>query len=81
MSELGDTIRSARQAKGLSQADLARHFGVSTSAVNQWESGKNIPKLRNAAALAEKLELDATLMVRLASLDRGRIPRAPAYGW
>ena len=68
MSELGDTIRAAREAKGLTQTLLAEYFGISKSAVNQWESGKNIPDQRKIAALAERLELDPALLVRLASV-------------
>jgi transcriptional regulator with XRE-family HTH domain len=68
MSELGDTIRAAREAKGMSQVGLAEFFGISKSAVNQWESGKNIPDQRKIAALAERLELDPALLVRLAGI-------------
>jgi len=68
MSELGDTIRAAREAKGMSQVALAAYFGISKSAVNQWESGKNVPDQRKMAALAERLELDPALLVRLAGI-------------
>ena len=77
MSELGDTIRAAREAKGMSQVALAAYFGISKSAVNQWESGKNIPDQRKIAALAEKLELDPALLVRLAGIPApGSAPSA-----
>ena len=68
MSELGDTLRAAREAKGMTQVALAAYFAISKSAVNQWESGKNIPDQRKIAALAEKLELDPALLVRLAGI-------------
>ena len=68
MSELGDTIRAAREAKGMTQVALAEYFGISKSAVNQWESGKNVPDQRKMAALAEKLELDPALLVKLAGI-------------
>jgi transcriptional regulator with XRE-family HTH domain len=71
MSELGDTIRAAREAKGMTQVALADYFGISKSAVNQWESGKNIPDQRKIAALAERLELDPALLVRLAGIPAG----------
>ena len=77
MSELGDTIRAAREAKGMSQVALAAYFGISKSAVNQWESGKNVPDQRKMAALAEKLELDPALLVRLAGIPApGSAPAA-----
>jgi len=68
MTELGDTLRAAREARGMTQVALAAYFGISKSAVNQWESGKNIPDQRKIAALAEKLELDPALLVRLAGI-------------
>jgi transcriptional regulator with XRE-family HTH domain len=70
MTELGDTLRAAREARGMTQVALAAYFGISKSAVNQWESGKNIPDQRKIAALAEKLELDPALLVRLAGIRR-----------
>ena len=68
MTELGDTLRAAREARGMTQVALAAYFGISKSAVNQWESGKNIPDQRKIASLAEKLELDPALLVRLAGI-------------
>jgi transcriptional regulator with XRE-family HTH domain len=77
MSELGDTLRAAREAKGMTQVALAAYFNISKSAVNQWESGKNIPDQRKIAALAEKLELDPALLVRLAGIPAaGSTPQA-----
>ena len=75
MSELGDTLRAAREAKGMTQVALAAYFNISKSAVNQWESGKNIPDQRKIAALAEKLELDPALLVRLAGIPAAGVRR------
>lgn len=41
----GDRIKKLRIAKGLSQAGLGNHAGVSRAAVSQWESG-NTKELR-----------------------------------
>src|ERR1044072_3412210 len=76
MSERGDATRAAGEAKGMTQVALAEYFGISKSAVNQWESGKNIPDQRKIAALAEKLELDPALLVRLAGIPVPGSPRA-----
>ena len=77
MSPLGQAIRDARAAKGMSQVALAAYFGISKSAVNQWESGKNVPDQRKMAALAERLELDPALLVRLAGIPApGSAPTA-----
>ena len=37
---LGDRIRHARVRYGMSQAELARRIGISSTALNQIESGK-----------------------------------------
>lgn len=61
--ELGKVIKAARVAKGLTQDDVGRAFGVTKSAVNQWESGKNVPDGRKLHRLAEILGLDpATIL-------------------
>jgi transcriptional regulator with XRE-family HTH domain len=58
MSELGDAIRAGRERRGLTQAELAREFGISKSAVNQWESGRNVPDQRKLGTLVRVLGLD-----------------------
>jgi transcriptional regulator with XRE-family HTH domain len=42
---LGVTIRAARQATGLTQAQLALRLGVGQSAVSLWEHGRTLPTL------------------------------------
>ena len=41
MDLLGDRIRALRQARGLSQSQLAELCGVTKSAVSQWELGQS----------------------------------------
>ena len=43
MSTPGDQLQRERQRRGLSQGDLARHLGVTVSAINRWERGKDVP--------------------------------------
>jgi len=44
-----------RQAAGLSQADVAKVLGVTTSAVCRWERGQRTPRADVAAAYARLL--------------------------
>lgn len=44
IGSLGDRLRQARKALGLSQADLALKIGVSQPAVATWESGMHDPR-------------------------------------
>ena len=39
----GTTIKTLREAKGLTQAELADQLGVSDKAVSKWETGKGFP--------------------------------------
>ncbi len=61
--DLGKAIKAARKAKDLSQVDVAKHFGITKSAVNQWESGKNVPDQRRLADLAQLLDLEASVLI------------------
>jgi|GEM_PF-1806753 len=67
MSKLGDILRIARERKKLDQVQLGELFGISKSAVNQWESGRNVPDHRKQPRLAEVLDLDLTMIQALAA--------------
>lgn len=49
---LGDRLRLAREAAGLTQSALARQLGVRPQSVNQWESGARSPSRENIVSLA-----------------------------
>ena len=55
---LGEQIRAAREAKNLSQEELAEALGVSRQAVSKWENNTAVPQGANRNALAEVLEMD-----------------------
>lgn len=57
---IAERIRSARVAAGYeTQVDLAKAMGVTKSAVNQWESGKNENlKLDHLVKLADLCDVD-----------------------
>ena len=46
MTSAGDIIRNAREAAGLTQAELARAVGTSQPAISRYEQGKNLPSRR-----------------------------------
>ena len=41
----GQTIKKLREAKGLTQSDLADRIGVSSKAVSKWETAKGLPDI------------------------------------
>ncbi|UCC31258.1 MAG: helix-turn-helix transcriptional regulator [Phycisphaerales bacterium] len=53
-----ERVRALREARGLTQEELAERVGVSKSAVVEWEAGRNLPRCPNMRALCE--ELNAT---------------------
>lgn len=88
--ELGRLIKAAREAKEWDQVQLGRHFGITKSAVNQWESGRNTPDQKKQNRLAQLLDLDPDQVRALAAgevwprtgeqtslLDPGKPPSSP----
>ena len=57
--EIGNTIRTRRRQKDMTQEQLAEKMCVSISAVSQWECGKSIPDLTMVPALCSVLEISA----------------------
>ena len=57
---VADAIRSARQARGWSQNDLASQLGRTQTAISYWESGKRTPGLDDLLDLATTLQRDVS---------------------
>jgi transcriptional regulator with XRE-family HTH domain len=47
----------AREARGMSVAEVAERVGVSAMSVYNWESGRSRPRVRNLSALCKALKL------------------------
>lgn len=64
-ARVGANIRRARDAKGLSQAALARQLSAPTEArdVSRWELGKNMPSWANLHGLAAALDVTVAELV------------------
>lgn len=52
---VGENVRRARLAMGLSQAELARRTGVQPAWIAHIEAARQLPSLPNAVALADAL--------------------------
>lgn len=67
---VGKRIRSARQAHGLSQSELARKCGFSVTALSNWENGRQRPSIAFAENIIDEfdLTLDYLLLGRMATL-------------
>ena len=53
----GAVIRRLREAKGLTQADLAGRLCVTAKAVSKWETGKGLPDITLIEPLAQALSV------------------------
>jgi len=57
LTELGNRIRTRREARGLTQRDLASALQISTQAVSKWERGENAPDIGILPDLARILDV------------------------
>jgi len=62
---LGDRIRLARARIRMTQAQLARQIGISTTAMNQIEMGTTDPRASRIKAIAEVLSVSADYLLGL----------------
>ena len=53
----GATIKSLREKKGITQAELADMLGVSSKAVSKWETAKGLPDITLIEPLANALSV------------------------
>ena len=53
----GSTIKTLREQKGITQAQLAGLLGVSSKAVSKWETGKGFPDITLIEPLAKALSV------------------------
>ena len=61
--EIGSRIRKYREARGLSQKQLAARLGVSNSRVSNWEQGVNRPDADILAAICTALEVSPSQLL------------------
>lgn len=54
---IGEKISQLRKIKGLTQAELAEHLGVTDKAVSKWERNLSCPDIATIPRLAEILDV------------------------
>lgn len=55
--KMGCMLRNLRKEKGLTQEQLAEHFGVSNRTISRWENGINMPDISVLVEIAEFYEV------------------------
>lgn len=70
--QLREVIKKYRRQKGMTQEEMARRLGVTTPAVNKWESGSTMPDIMLLAPIARLLgiSLDTLLCFHEALSDQ-----------
>ena len=58
---IGKKLQAARMARGLSQVDLGRRFGVERNNLQKWESGKLNVTIETLLKLAAALDADLVI--------------------
>ncbi len=73
-----DRIKELREAKNMTQTDLAKRLCVTRSSVNAWEMGISIPSVEKVIELASFfhvttdyiLGVDSNQLINVSSLDK-----------
>lgn len=77
MPALGQLLRRRRDELGIGQEALAARLGVTQQTVSRWEMGLSTPRPARLGELAQVLDLDATVLHRLA----GNLPADERSEW
>jgi len=61
---VGERLRITREALGLAQSEFAERCGLARNTYNQYEQGKNIPRIENGIAICEAFGLSLDWIYR-----------------
>jgi transcriptional regulator with XRE-family HTH domain len=61
--EMGERIKAAREAEGLTQAQIGRELEVTRTAVGAWEKGQYMPERKHWSKLADILKITLAYLV------------------
>lgn len=60
---LPEAIRLRMQERGLSQKELSKFLGVSSSRISEYLNGKSEPTLKVARKISQKLNIEASIVL------------------
>lgn len=64
---IGEQIKTARKAKGVSQEELAVRLGVVRQTVSKWENGMSVPDADVLIQIAELLDVPVSQLLGMES--------------
>ena len=64
-----EKIKELRQARGWTQADLARRLGVTRNGVNSWEQGPSMPSPASLVDLARLFSVSTDYLLGVEQLN------------
>lgn len=64
---IADRIKSIREQKNMTQAELAKQLGITRSSVNAWELGISIPSTQYVVELASIFRVSTDYLLGVAS--------------
>lgn len=70
METIGERIKKAREASGLTQVDIAKRLGVSKAAVSNWEKERNFPDLPSFMELCGLLKVSSDYILWARKVDQ-----------
>lgn len=65
---IAEKIKALREARGWTQAELARHMGITRNGVNSWEQGLSIPSPASIVELAKTFSVSTDYLLGLEPL-------------
>ena len=69
----GTTIKQLRESRGLTQAELAEHIGVSSKTISKWETAKGLPDITLLQPLAQALGISVIELMNGEHIINGNI--------
>ena len=68
------TLKTLREAAGLTQPELSQKLNCGIRIISHWENGHKLPRLDNALALARELGVSLKELSKAMKLDVSGIP-------
>lgn len=62
---IAERIKTLRDQKNITQAQLAKHLGITRSGVNAWEMGISVPSTQYLVALAEFFDVSSDYLLEI----------------